>query len=150
MIPKLVLFCTDFSENSNPARQYAVDFAKAFGADLMIVHVVNSAQLGYPSLREGIPVDLQLVLDRIQESVDKALDGLCDDCRRCLDTKVRSYSCIGSPAYEIASLAVAHQAGLIVMGTHGWTGIKHMLLGSTAENVIRLARCPVLTVKPRT
>ena len=49
MIPKKVLFCTDFSENSLPARQYAIDFAKAFDAELVILHVVNSSRLVYGS-----------------------------------------------------------------------------------------------------
>ena len=52
MRPKRILFCTDFSENSRPARNNAVEYADAFGAELLILHVINSSQIGYPSLEE--------------------------------------------------------------------------------------------------
>ena len=55
MIPKKILFCTDFSENSLPAKSYAVDFAKAFNSSLSILHVVNSSRLGYPAFEAGVP-----------------------------------------------------------------------------------------------
>jgi universal stress protein A len=146
MIPRRILFCTDFSENSLPAREYAIDFAQAFGSALVVLHVVNSSRLGFPAFEPGVPFDLQQVLLGIEESVQKAFEVLTDECK----DKVRSIktvSKIGIPANEIVRLVEEESVDLIVMGTHGWTGFKHLILGSTAENVVRTAKCPVLTVK---
>jgi nucleotide-binding universal stress UspA family protein len=147
MIPRRILFCTDFSENSRPALQCALDYAKAFGADLAVLHVINSVQIGYPSLAEPVPVDIKSVLDTIQESVDKGLELVAADCRHVL-ADVTTHTRIGTPAFEIGAFADENSIDLIVMGTHGWTGLKHIIMGSTAENVVRTANCPVLTVKP--
>ena len=61
MIPKKILFCTDFSENSIPAKASAVEYAKAFKSELLILHVVNSRLFGYPTLEDKIPVDMALI-----------------------------------------------------------------------------------------
>jgi universal stress protein A len=146
MLPRKILLCTDFSDNSKPARKYAVDYAKAFNAELMIFHVINSSRIGYPSLEEGIPVDIRSALSDIQQSVEKALDFVASECRKevgQVQTSVR----IGTPAREIVRFAEEESVDLIVTGTHGWTGFKHLIMGSTSENVVRTARCPVLTVK---
>lgn len=146
MLPKKILLCTDFSKNSLPARNVAIAYAGAFGAELEILHVINSSQLGYPSVDEGVPTDIRSALESIQQSVDKALGLLVSECRQTLEV-VHSCSTIGSPAYEIVRFADETSVGLIVMGTHGFTGIKHLIMGSTAENVLRSANCPVLTVR---
>lgn len=146
MLPKKILFCTDFSENSLAARMIAINYSQVLSAELLILHVINSSQLGYPSLDEGIPLDIKSVLDGIQESVDKALDLIAKECRS-ETASVQVYSRIGRPALEIVRFADEHEVGLIVMGTHGWTGFKHLIMGSTAENVLRTANCPVLTVR---
>ncbi|MDQ7785742.1 MAG: universal stress protein [Desulfomonilaceae bacterium] len=146
MIPKRILFCTDFSDNSLPARHLAVEYAQMFGADLLILHVINSSQLGYPSLDEGVPIDIRSALESIQESVDKALGLIATECREKLGS-VDFASRIGNPPHEIVRFADENGVELIVMGTHGLTGIKHLIMGSTAENVVRSANCPVLTVR---
>jgi len=147
MIPKKILFCTDFSENSRPAFQYAVSFAQTFEAELTILHVINSSRLGYPAFEVGVPFDLQGVLNSINESVEKAFQGLVAECKNCVGLETKTASRMGVPANEIVRFAEEEAAELIVMGTHGWTGFRHLILGSTAENVVRTARCPVLTVK---
>jgi nucleotide-binding universal stress UspA family protein len=147
MVPKKVLVCTDFSENSVRARVTAVEYAKAFNAELLILHVVNSRLLGYPTLSDRVPVETALVQDHIREAVDEELDIIANDCRRELASDVIVYSRTGSPADEIVRLAEEESVGLIVMGTHGWTGFRHLIVGSTAENVVRQANCPVLTVR---
>lgn len=146
MIPKKILFCTDFSENSLPAKGYAVDFAKAFGASLDVLHVVNSSRLGYPAFEAGVPFDLQSVLLNIEESVKIAFNDFLTEFEGQL-TEISTTSRIGVPAVEITRFADEHAINLIIMGTHGWTGFRHLILGSTAENVVRTAKCPVLTVK---
>jgi universal stress protein A len=146
MVPQKILFSTDFSENSIAARECAVDYAEGFGAELVILHVINSSQIGYPSLEEGVPLDIRSALEGIQQSVDKALELIGTDCRKVLES-VSACSRIGIPASEIVRFARDEKMDLIVMGTHGWTGIKHLIMGSTAENVVRTASCPVLTVR---
>lgn len=146
MAPKTILFCTDFSENSTLARQYALEYAAAFGANLAILHVINSSRLGYPAFETVAPFDLRELVKSIEESVEKAFDELVEECRKVVK-EVTTYSRIGVPAAEIVRLAEEERMDLIVMGTHGWTGFRHLILGSTAANVVRTATCPVLTVR---
>jgi len=146
MIPKKVLACTDFSENSVPARICAIEYAKAFGAELLILHVVNSRLLGYPTLANRVPVETALIHENIREGVEEELELLSNDCRRKVK-KVSTHYRNGAPAVEIVRFAQEQSAGLIVMGTHGWTGVRHLVVGSVAENVVRMANCPVLTVR---
>ena len=146
MIPKRILVCTDFSENSIPARECAVDYAKAFNASLLVLHIVNSSRLGYPAFEAGVPFDLQGVLLNIQEEVRKAFEEVKQDLSAQIES-VSTHSRVGVPASEITKFAEENANDLIVMGTHGWTGFRHLILGSTAANVVRTAKCPVLTVK---
>ena len=141
-----ILFPTDFSENSLPARILAVEFAEKFDAKLLILHVVNSSRLGYPAFEVGVPFDLQAVLKSIEDSVQSNFADIQAECGKTVK-EVQTASRIGVPSNEIVKLADEEGADLIVMGTHGWTGFKHLILGSTAENVVRNAGCPVLTVR---
>ena len=146
MIPKKILLCTDFSENSVPARICAVEYAKTFGAQLIIFHVVNSRLVGYPDFEAKIPVDMALLMQNIEEGVREELDLLSNDSRLQLEDVEAQYR-TGAPAEEIVKFAEESSVDLIVMGTHGWSGLKHLILGSTAENVVRTAHCPVMTVR---
>ncbi len=146
MIPRKILVCTDFSENSVPARILAIEFAKAFEAELLILHVVSSRLTGYPNFASQYPKELAMIQEHIQAGVEEELVLLGSDCRREVEN-VRVFSRSGAPADEIVDFAREESAGLIVMGTHGWSGAKRFLLGSTAEKVVRNAPCPVLTVR---
>ncbi len=89
---------------------------------------------------------MALLKTNIEEGVEEELELLANDCRlelKGVDAQYRS----GAPAEEIVRFADENSADLIVMGTHGWTGLRHLVMGSTAENVVRTANCPVLTVK---
>ncbi|MGB9616357.1 MAG: universal stress protein, partial [Desulfomonilaceae bacterium] len=97
MLPKTILFATDFSDNSTAARQYALEFAQAFGAELIVLHVVNSSTIGYPSLERGVPIDIQSILTTIQESVDKSLQIIAKECADA-GVKVQAISRLGFPA----------------------------------------------------
>ncbi len=143
MIPKKILYCADFSQNSEPACQLAVAYAKTFGAELLVLHVINPRLLKYPSL-EDLPL-ADLSLRDIEESAKKSLENIALLCRRDL-SEVKTYSRAGVPAEEIVNFANQESVDLIVTGTHGWTGLSHLLVGSTAEHVVRMARRPVLTV----
>jgi nucleotide-binding universal stress UspA family protein len=140
------MLCTDFSENSVPARICATAYAKAFGAKLIVFHVVNSRLIGYPAFEDRVTVDMALLKTNIEAGVEEELELLANDCR--LELKeVEAQFRSGAPAEEIVHFAAEQSVDLIVMGTHGWTGLKHLVLGSTAENVVRSANCPVLTVR---
>ena len=145
MIPRKILFCTDFSENSDAPRRLAAEYAERFNASLAIVHVVQ-AWAGFPTYEFRVPVDLHELTLQIQESVGADLAEMAKQCGPGIP-EVTTHCKIGAPAQEIVKLAGELSADLIVMGTHGWTGFKHLLLGSVAENVLRLASCPVLVVK---
>jgi universal stress protein A len=146
MIPKKIVVCTDFSENSVPARIAAIEYAKAFGARLLILHVVNTRHIGYPGISSRLPEEIAGVEETIRQGVEEELELIANDSRREIED-VKAYSSTGSPAQEIVKFAEEHSAGMIVMGTHGWTGAQHLIMGSTAENVVRTASCPVLTVR---
>ena len=143
MIPKKILFCTDFSGNSEPAGETAVDYAKVFGARLIIAHVINPRLLRYPSL-EDIPlagVDVKAV----EAKLSQALEDMAGKCRGKVSDVTTSLR-EGVPSDEIVNLANEQDVDLIILGTHGWTGLSHLLVGSTAENVLRTAHRQVLTV----
>lgn len=143
-MPKIetILFPTDFSRPAEHALAWAADMARTFGARLTILHVVppsayplhNVAQLrGFPNLRDEVN---KRCLDELQTLVG-----------RVPDTPTDTLVLEGIPHAEIVDHATKGSFGLIVMATHGHTGLKHMLLGSVAERVVRLAPCPVLTVR---
>lgn len=146
MVPRKILVCTDFSENSTAARLLAIEYAKTFRAELVLLHVVNSRLVGYPTFADRLPVEMALVQKNIEAGVLEELELLANDCKRDV-MEVSAYSRAGAPAEEIVRFADDEGIGLIVMGTHGWTGVRHLILGSTAENVVRNANCPVLTVR---
>jgi len=146
MIPKKILFCADFSENSECAKQLALDYAKSFGAKLLVLNVVNTRVLKHPAL-----VDLP-VYDEAFKGVEQAaganLAALGDNCRKQL-ADVTTHASIGVPADEVLKFADEQAVDLIVMGTHGRTGLGHLLMGSVAETVVRTAQCPVMTVRSK-
>jgi universal stress protein A len=145
MTPKKILLCTDFSENSLPAQNLALEYGKAFGAEIVLLHVIDS-WAGFPVYAENVPVDVREVVQNLDESAKANLDSVAVRCKDVLD-KITTHSTVGVPAEEIVRTAQSEAADLIIMGTHGWTGFKHMLLGSVAEKVLRMAHCPVLVVR---
>ena len=146
MIPKKILFCTDFSENSEPAGQYAAEYAAVFDADLSIVHVIDS-WAGYPWYTEGAPQNILTVVKHLEELTTVKLEQVAKELGKKKES-VKTFLSNGVPAEEIVRVAEQESIDLIIMGTHGWSGVRHMLLGSVAEKILRAAPCPVLVVKP--
>lgn len=146
MPTKKILFCTDFSENSLPARNLAIEYAAAFDAELHILHVISAHFRTYPVYETMVPVDVELLEQQIQEGAQNQLEVVANECRKQVKEVNTSFA-TGTPAVEIVRSANEESIDLIIMGTHGWTGFKHLVLGSTAENVVRTASCPVLTVR---
>jgi nucleotide-binding universal stress UspA family protein len=139
-----ILFATDFSPPSDHALQLALELAEKFGAELHVLHVVQDLAplVGDPA----ITIDLSnKYLAEARQYAQRALQSLPGERRPHAGRTIRELR-EGSPFVEIVRYAREMGIDLIVIGTHGRTGLKHLLLGSVAENVVRKASCPVLTV----
>ncbi len=133
-----ILVATDFSEMSRFAVESATIHAKAFGAKLLIVHalVAPSPEQGEGMLHSGVEREDLQTAERRLKAIEPSMEGVHFEHR--LVT--------GEPAKEIVRLAQDEGAALIVVATHGRTGLTRALMGSVAERVVRNATCPVLTV----
>lgn len=137
-----ILVPIDFSKGSKKALQYAIPFARQFNAGITLLNVV---QPHYVSGDFGA-MDFPVFAADLQKSSAQQLSALAAKGVRGqvpVTTVVRT----GSPVAEIVDAAKALKADLIILSTHGRTGLGHVLLGSVAENVVRLAPCPVLVVR---
>ena len=139
---KKILVPLDFSACSFKALQYAVPFARQSGASLILLNVV---QIVYPTGEFG-PLEPPLPETELATASQQQLDALIQThigSQVPTTTQVRT----GQPAEEIVRAASEEEVDLIIISTHGHTGLKHVLLGSVAEHVVRRAPCPVLTVR---
>jgi nucleotide-binding universal stress UspA family protein len=139
MLPiRTVLYPTDFSESSNYAFRLACTLARDYGARLVVAHAVESPG---PIYSDGVVIP---IADVDQESLRAKLLQLVP---RDPNVRVEHRLAEGDAATEILRMAKDTQADVIVMGTHGRTGLARVLMGSVAEQVVRKAPCPVVTVK---
>lgn len=137
---------TDFSDYGRLAVQYAAAFAEQFASELHLLHVIDDYFSLAPEARLMLPNREQYLHDREVSAVSE-LRGVHAAEASKIRNVVESAS-VGQPFVEIVRYARKNSADLIVMGSHGRTGLTHALLGSVAERVIRKANCPVLTVRP--
>lgn len=142
-----ILVPTDFSETSKQAVDDALDLAQKFDASVTLIHVEQLPIFPYaePMFVYGTQIEKE-IRDRAQAEMDK----LAKDCEARLGRSVGKKIAIGSPPNEIVEEAKIGKYDLIVIATHGRTGITHLLIGSTAERVVQLAPCRVLTVRGAT
>lgn len=140
---KNILVATDFSEPAAVALNYGRDLARTFKARLHVLHVVDDVLLHYSPEVGLIGQDLQKDLEKIATRDLEAL--ITDDDRRTLELTSVVQSNVGA-ASGIVDYARTHAIDLIITGTHGRGAVKHLLMGSVAERVVRIAPCPVLTV----
>jgi nucleotide-binding universal stress UspA family protein len=139
--PGVIVLGDDFSETARVARATAVALARELGARL---HVVHALDLGIPLVgAEEIAVPSK-VLAQADEEARTRLAAFADSADVEVETSVVSQA----PAAALCHAALEAEAGLIVTGSHGYTGLSRLLLGSTAEKTLRHAPCSVLTVKP--
>jgi nucleotide-binding universal stress UspA family protein len=143
-----ILAPTDFSEDSKLALSYAITLAQKFSSEIIVVHVDQPlAPVMVSELNPGLDVS---TMNRIAEEgrllALKELDGEIARLREG-GVKARGLMRVGAPFLEIIHAAQSEAADLIVMGTHGRTGLAHVLMGSVAERVVNKAPCPVLTVR---
>jgi nucleotide-binding universal stress UspA family protein len=138
MNARRILFPTDFSTLSDAALEHAATLAKERGAELLIVHVAEPpAAYGGGEMYYGLANPDTPELKRMLQAV------VPSDPQVPCEHRLLS----GDPAEEIARIAEEEQVELVVMGTHGRTGFKRLLMGSVAEAVVRRAKVPVLTLK---
>ena len=141
---KEIIVPTDFSEHSLRALDYAIEIADKFRSRLTIIYVIEpllqAADVSWTT------VDFEQLNLAHKESAQKQLGQLVEE-RIPKGMAVETKTLFGKPFVEILKEAKADNADLIVMATHGRGAISHILMGSTAEKVVRKAPCPVLTVK---
>ncbi|HEY1547535.1 MAG TPA: universal stress protein [Kofleriaceae bacterium] len=143
VLPKTILLPVDLGEGSDEALDYAVELARAFKARVHILHVVGIPSMGVPEM--GVAYSGAM------------MDGMMTDDLHALERMLAKHrgTCelgepvvkAGDPRDAINEAAKELGADLIVMATHGRSGISRVLLGSVTESVVRTAPCPVLTVK---
>jgi universal stress protein A len=133
-----ILAPTDFSASAHQAVIAAFELARTFGAKLSLLHVIEvpvyAIEVALPL--ENLERDARRELARLLPAADAA------------HVEVTRLVNMGVPYQKIMETATAEQVDLIVMATHGRTGLSHLVLGSVAERVVRLAPCPVLTLRP--
>lgn len=139
-----VLVAVDFSDSSDNAFQMALSMAKSFSARLLVLHVINE------------PVDLRgfyvphISFEKLEEEIEEGAKKMMESfCRQNIHNFENFETLIvpGLPYEQIIGQAEEKSADLIVLGTHGRTGLDHVLFGSTAEKVVRKSSVPVLTVR---
>jgi len=142
-----ILLPTDFSGCADFALPYAAAIARATKATIICVHVVEPVvpAVGYTGLAEPMPI--ADISEQLEDSAERQLPKLAE-CEECAGLDLEEIIVHGDPAAEIVRVAQEQGVNLIVISSHGRTGLGRMIFGSTAEAVVRHASCPVLVVKP--
>lgn len=139
-----ILVPIDFSEFSKPAISFSKDLAKIFNSELILVHVVEPI-LYPPDFSMGQVALPPLTIDvdsAAKEELERLIKNEIGD-----EFKASSIIRTGKPFVEIVDAAIELDIDLIVISSHGRTGVEHILFGSTADKVVQKAPCPVLTVR---
>jgi nucleotide-binding universal stress UspA family protein len=139
-----LLVPTDFSESARHALTYGTSFAREYGAELTLLHVVENLTVGYAS--DLFPVPMAEVFQEISGYAKTELSKLARVARE-KDVAVVEQVVQGKPSAEIIRFAQEQKIDMIVLGTHGKGMLDQALFGSTTERVVRRAPCPVLTVR---
>jgi nucleotide-binding universal stress UspA family protein len=140
---KTILVPVDFSSCSREGVRYAISFAKEFGAKIVLLH---ATYLGYIYSTEGVAI---YDIPGLQRAARKTAERKMRELVRAIDFGDVKYETVfteGSPVLDICAFAKEHDVELIITSTHGLTGLKHVLIGSIAEQVVRHAPCSVLVV----
>jgi nucleotide-binding universal stress UspA family protein len=147
MLIRSILLPTDFSECASCALAYATSLAREFKASIICVHVIEPVvpTVGYTGITEPLPI--ADISDQLEDSAGRELPKVAE-CEECAGLEIEEVIVHGDAAAEIVRVAKEREVDLIVIASHGRTGLGRMLFGSTAEEVVRHASCPVLVVKP--
>lgn len=133
----------DFSEYADKALDYAIVLAQKLQARLTLLHVIQPVPMAGVDMGMALPYPY---LEDMEAEITRSMEACL---HRVTAAGVQGEMIVmhGVPFHEIVETAGSHHVDLIVMGTHGRTGFMHLLLGSVAENVVRLAPCPVLVAR---
>jgi universal stress protein A len=142
---KSILVPLDFSPPSKKALDYAVTFARQFKAKLTLLHVVEPVAMR--DFAASFPLAIEN--DKLMAAAKSELEGAVKVARVPRGIVEKTLVRFGRSFHEIADAARTLKMDLIIISTHGYTGLKHALLGSTTERVVRHAPCPVLVVRQR-
>lgn len=140
-----ILVPVDFSEHSKSALSYAREIAALYGSSLQLIHAIEEPVYPYFYAPAG-GFSLAQQLEDLRVKTDEALDKLLSESKG-PEVPYEKSVVTGRPAIEITRFAEEHDSDMIVIATHGLTGLERLLVGSTAEQVVRLASCPVFTVQ---
>ena len=142
---KKILCPVDFSEFTKEVIAYAADISKRYGAELHVLHVIPNLTYFTPYESFLTPENLVAIEKNIQDEVDRDFKKVLGR----VDIDVRKAVRTGVAFVEIIDYAKTEGIDLIVMGTHGRSGIEHILIGNVAEKVVRKSPCPVMTIRPK-
>jgi universal stress protein A len=145
---RTILVPTDFSEYSNYALSYAASLARTFNSSIICVNVIEPIvpTVGYSGMTESLPI--ADISEQLEDSAERELPKLAER-EECAGLEVEELIVHGEAAAEIVRVAKEREVDLIVLSSHGRTGLGRILFGSTAEAVVRHAMCPVVVVKPK-
>ena len=139
-----VLVPTDFSQSSDEALRYALAFAKQFHAEVMLLHVTEVP----PGTAEGGIAITPGMIEEMNRRAAERLSALSSGVQP-RGVPIRTLVRTGAPYHEIVEAARDEDADMIILSTHGRTGLKRLFLGSTAERVVRHAPCPVIVLREK-
>ena len=147
---KRIVVPIDFSIGADEATEFAIDLAAKYDGALTLLHVLELTHdmrymVTYPDF-VALPLDIAELEASSRKEAEQKMISLCAQ----IDNRgvaARQVVCVGFAATEIIRLAEEEKADCIVISTHGYSGLTHFLLGSTAERVIRHATCPVMVVR---
>ncbi|OPX99196.1 MAG: hypothetical protein A4E62_02331 [Syntrophorhabdus sp. PtaU1.Bin002] len=142
---KKVLCAVDFSEFTNQIVAYASEVAKRFDSELHLIHIIPNLNYFTPYESFLTPENLVAIERNIEGEVEKDFDKIIKK----LDMPVKKAIKTGVTFVEIIDYIKTEDIDLVVIGTHGRSGIEHILIGSVAEKVVRKSPCPVLTIRPK-
>lgn len=141
-----ILVPTDFSQASKSALVYAVEFARKFGAKIHLLHIVQDVAVFLPETAMVAPSLAVSAAEPMMQAANKTLDQFLASVNT-FDVTVEKTCVESNPLDEILEQAREKRIDLVILGTHGHTGLAHFFLGSLAEAVVRQSPCPVLSVR---
>lgn len=144
-----ILHPTDFSGNAAEALKYALAFASEYNAQLYLISVVNKSVLQSDDLLIGTVAYDELESLGLKNARSRLDEVLLEIRSAAPHLKVSSEIVVGTPFVEILRFARQEKIDLIVVGTHGRSSLAHLLIGSTAEKIVRHSPCPVLTIRQK-
>jgi len=145
-----MLVPVDFSDRSIHALDYAVGWGRLFGAAIDVLHVWEPPAYVAPDMMVGLSEEAghRTIAELARSEISREMKGLLDDLERSEGLEVRGHLEVGPVADTIIERANSGDYDLVIMATHGRRGISRLVLGSVAEQVVRRAHCPVLTLRP--